>query len=175
MAEKRLFLRVKIAPSVGPWAPPYGPGWRKEGFQIWFWPKTNGWSEFRQNRARAADSGVCSLGAITLKINDDRRAGDSCGWIQAVRSSISDLTRAAFLAAVVLLPVLCHCRGGGRGGGGGGGRGGLGRGFYAGRSGFASPGKVRLSATKSGFKGRSPASALNTHTKQGSLQLPKIF
>ena len=26
LAKKQLFLRVKIAPSGGPWAPPYGPG-----------------------------------------------------------------------------------------------------------------------------------------------------
>ena len=132
--------------------------------------------------------------ACLLKINDGRRIGDSCGCIQAVRSSISDLTRAAFLAAIfLLLPVVCQCRGGGRGGdggrGGGGGRG-LGRsvkgtssaaaaaaagGFYFGSSGSASPGKIRLSSTKSGYKGRSPASALNTKTKQGFWQLPKIF
>ena len=66
-AKEQLFLRVKIAPSGGPWAPPYGPGWRKEGFQSWFWPKTNAWSEFRQNRARAADSLYSKLSAFYVQ------------------------------------------------------------------------------------------------------------
>ena len=34
---------------------------------------------------------------------DKFASGGSCGWIQAVRSSISDLARVAFLAVIVLL------------------------------------------------------------------------
>ena len=123
-------------------------------------------------------------------------------WIEGVRSSISDLIRAAFLLTIfLLLPAVCQSRGGGRGGGGGG-RGGFGRGYIVGRSlgrssrgssykrpGFktaaaatlvavsASHGRARSSGTKSGYKGRSrsPASTLNTRTKQGQRQLTRVL
>ena len=43
-------------PLLRPVGPFYGPEWPKGGFQIWFWPQTNAWIDFRQNRSRAADS-----------------------------------------------------------------------------------------------------------------------